>query len=337
MRFMSRPARRSGIKDIKVNEMDEINVFLFLGFLESGKTKFIQETLEDPRMENGEKTLLLVCEEGEEEYAPERFKVKNVAIEYIDDEDDLNTQTLEYLVKKHNTERLVVEYNGSWLLNKFFDAMPESFVINQIMTFFDSATFLNYNRNMRQLVFDKVQMTQMVVFNRFKGEYEKQEFHKIIRGISRRPDIVYEYIGGKAEFDEIEDPMPYDMEAPVIEIADRDFALFYRDLSEKPQNYIGKTVKFKGMAAVSRKVPSGYIVIGRYIMTCCEADIAYDGFALKTNSLISGVATKDWLTVTAKVGYEYSAVYRQKGPVLIAEKIERAEPLPPDESVATFY
>lgn len=317
--------------------MDEINVFLFLGFLESGKTKFIQETLEDPRMENGEKTLLLVCEEGEEEYAPERFKVKNVAIEYIDDEDDLNTQALEYLVKKHNTERLVVEYNGSWLLNKFFDAMPESFVINQIMTFFDSATFLNYNRNMRQLVFDKVQMTQMVVFNRFKGEYEKQEFHKIIRGISRRPDIVYEYIGGKAEFDEIEDPMPYDMEAPVIEIADRDFALFYRDLSEKPQNYIGKTVKFKGMAAVSRKVPSGYIVIGRYIMTCCEADIAYDGFALKTNSLISGVATKDWLTVTAKVGYEYSAVYRQKGPVLIAEKIERAEPLPPDESVATFY
>ena len=317
--------------------MDEINVFLFLGFLESGKTKFIQETLEDPRMENGEKTLLLVCEEGEEEYAPERFKVKNVAIEYIDDEDDLNTQTLEYLVKKHNTERLVVEYNGSWLLNKFFDAMPESFVINQIMTFFDSATFLNYNRNMRQLVFDKVQMTQMVVFNRFKGEYEKQEFHKIIRGISRRPDIVYEYIGGKAEFDEMEDPMPYDMEAPVIEIADRDFALFYRDLSEKPQNYIGKTVKFKGMAAVSRKVPSGYIVIGRYIMTCCEADIAYDGFALKTNSLISGVATKDWLTVTAKVGYEYSAVYRQKGPVLIAEKIERAEPLPPDESVATFY
>lgn len=337
MRFMGRPARQSGIKDIKVNEMDEINVFLFLGFLESGKTKFIQETLEDPRMENGEKTLLLVCEEGEEEYAPERFKVKNVAIEYIDDEDDLNTQTLEYLVKKHNTERLVVEYNGSWLLNKFFDAMPESFVINQIMTFFDSATFLNYNRNMRQLVFDKVQMTQMVVFNRFKGEYEKQEFHKIIRGISRRPDIVYEYIGGKAEFDEIEDPMPYDMEAPVIEIADRDFALFYRDLSEKPQNYIGKTVKFKGMAAVSRKVPSGYIVIGRYIMTCCEADIAYDGFALKTNSLISGVATKDWLTVTAKVGYEYSAVYRQKGPVLIAEKIERAEPLPPDESVATFY
>lgn len=316
---------------------EEINVYLFLGFLESGKTKFIQETLEDPRMENGEKTVLLICEEGEEEYDTSRFKVKGVAVENIDDKQDLNVDTLEYLTKKNKAERVVVEYNGAWLLNDFFDAMPESWVINQIMTFFDANTFLNYNRNMRQLVYDKVQMTQMVVFNRFRGEYSKEEFHKVIRGISRRPDIVYEYIGGKAEFDEIEDPLPFDKEAPIIEVEDKDFALFYRDLSEKPQEYIGKTVKFKGMAAVSRKVPAGFIVIGRYIMTCCEADIAYDGFALKVNGRIDKVATKDWLTVTAKVRYEYSAVYRQQGAVLYAEKIERAEPLPPDQTVATYY
>ncbi len=316
---------------------NEINCFLFLGFLESGKTRFIQETLEDKRLDTGENTVLLVCEEGEEEYVPSRFAVRNVAVEYIDDEADLNQGTLEYIASKHNAERIFIEYNGTWLLQKFFDAMPESFVINQMMTFFDATTFINYNRNMRQLVFDKVQMTQMVVFNRFKGEYEKQEYHKIIRGISRRPDIIYEYIGGKTELDEIEDPMPYDMQAPVIEIADRDFALFYRDLNEKPQNYIGKTVQFKGMAAVSRKVPAGCIVIGRYIMTCCEADIAYDGFALKTNSLITGVNTKDWLTVTAKVGYEYSAVYRAKGPVLSAVKIERAQPLTGEDLVATYY
>ena len=215
--------------------------------------------------------------------------------------------------------------------------MPESWVINQMMTFFDAATFVSYNKNMRQLVFDKINMTQMVVFNRFKGEYDKMEYHRIVRGISRRPDIVYEYIGGKAEYDEIEDPMPFDKDAPIIEIEDRDFALFYRDLSEKPEEYKGKTVSFKGMAAVSRKLPSDCIVIGRFIMTCCEADIAYDGFALKTGGLIGGVATKDWLKIVAKVGYEYSPVYRQEGPVLIAEKIERAEPLPPEEAVATYY
>ncbi len=38
-----------------------IPIYLFLGFLESGKTKFIQETLEDKRFYAGEKTLLLPC------------------------------------------------------------------------------------------------------------------------------------------------------------------------------------------------------------------------------------------------------------------------------------
>ena len=317
--------------------MEDISVYLFLGFLDSGKTKFIQETLEDPRMETGERTLLLVCEEGDEEYIPEKFAVKNVAKVTLEGADELTEENLASLTEKYKAQRVVVEYNGTWLLQQFFDAMPESWVINQMMTFFDAATFLNYNANMRQLVFDKVQMTQMVVFNRFKGEYERMDFHKIVRGISRRPDIVYEYIGGKVEYDEIEDPMPFDIEAPVIEIEDRDFALFYRDLSEKPQSYLGKTVKFKGMAAVSKKLPAGCIVMGRFIMTCCEADIAYDGFALKTNGLAEGIETKDWFIVTAKIGFEYSPAYRKEGAVLSAESMERCAPLPPEEAVATYY
>ena len=314
---------------------NEISVYLFLGFLESGKTKFIQETLEDPRMENGERTLLLVCEEGEEEYAPEKFAVKNVAKVTLESADELNMENLERITQKYSVQRVVVEFNGTWLLQQFFEAMPESWVINQMMTFFDATTFLNYNQNMRQLVFDKIQMTQMVVFNRFKGEYEKLDFHKTVRGISRRPDIVYEYIGGKTEFDEIEDPMPFDVNAPIIEIEDRDFAWFYRDMAEKTGEYVGKTVRFKGMAAVTKKVPSGYIVLGRHIMTCCEADIAYDGFAVKTNKLLSDIKTRDWLTVTAKIVVEYNSVYRAEGPVLIAEKLERAAP--PAETVVTYY
>ncbi len=314
---------------------EEVSVYLFLGFLESGKTKFIQETLEDPRMENGERTLLLVCEEGEEEYDPHTFKVKNVAVVTLESEDELNIQNLTALTEKYRAERVVVEYNGAWLLQAFFDAMPENWVINQMMTFFDANTFINYNRNMRQLVYDKIYMTQMVVFNRFKPEMDKMEFHKIVRGASRRPDIVYEYLGGNPEFDDIEDPLPFDVNAPVVEIADRDFAWFYRDIAEKPAEYVGKTVKFKGMAAVSKKTPQGYIVLGRHIMTCCEADIAYDGFAVNTKGLLEGIKTRDWLTVTAKVRMEYSSVYRKQGPVLVAEKLERATP--PEEVVVTYY
>lgn len=315
--------------------MQEVSVYLFLGFLESGKTKFIQETLEDKRMEDGSKTLLLVCEEGVEEYEPEKFAVKNVVKVTLESADELTEENLTLLTAKHKAERVIVEYNGTWLLQQFFDAMPESWVINQMMTFFDAGTFLNYNANMRQLVFDKIQMTQMVVFNRFEGEYDKIEFHKTVRGISRRPDIVYEYIGGKPEFDDIEDSLPFDVNAPIIEIEDRDFAWFYRDMAENADSYVGKTVKFKGMAAVSKKVPQGCIVLGRHIMTCCEADITYDGFAVKTCGLLDDIATRDWLTVTAKITMEYNAVYKSVGPVLVAQKLERSEP--PEEAVVTYY
>lgn len=315
--------------------MEDISVYLFLGFLDSGKTKFIQETLEDGRMENGEKTLLLICEEGDEEYAPEKFAVKNVAKVTLESAEELTQENLEKLTLKYGAQRVVVEYNGTWLLQQFFDAMPENWVINQMMTFFDANTFEAYNKNMRQLVFDKIQMTQMVVFNRCKGGFDKQGFHKIVRGISRRPDIVYEYVGGKAEFDDIEDPLPYDINAEVIEIEDRDFAWFYRDLAENVENYVGKRVCFKGMAAISKKVPAGQIVLGRHIMTCCEADIAYDGFAVKTNGLLKDIKTRDWLKLTGKVALEYNSVYRSQGPVFIAEKLERCGP--PEEAVATYY
>ena len=66
-----------------------IPVYAFTGFLESGKTKFIQETLEDPRFNGGERTLLLVCEEGEEEYDPTSYPHDCVYQEVIDDLDDL--------------------------------------------------------------------------------------------------------------------------------------------------------------------------------------------------------------------------------------------------------
>ena len=79
--------------------MNEIPVYLFVGFLESGKTKFIQETMEDPQFDSGDKTLLLVCEEGEEEYAPEKFGFPGVTVEYITDKEQLNPQNLQNMAQ----------------------------------------------------------------------------------------------------------------------------------------------------------------------------------------------------------------------------------------------
>ena len=312
----------------------ETPVYLFLGFLESGKTKFIQETLEDERFDTGERTLLLVTEEGEEEYDPSRFAVKNVTVVTLDKKEEFNEENLTRLQESCKAKRVLVEYNGMWLLDEFYKAMPEGWMINQVMTFIDSKTFLSYNANMRQLMFDKIQNTQMVVFNRLPEEQDKMEFHKLVRAITRRADIVYEHIDGKAEYDDIEDPLPFDVKAPVIDIEDRDYAFFYRDLSENMEDYIGKTVKFKGMVATDKRLPPDNIVIGRHIMTCCEADIQYSGLACILPQAIE-LKTRDWLEITAKIEMQEHTIYRGKGPVLLAKKAERCTP--PEEQLATFY
>ncbi len=313
--------------------MKEVPVYLFLGFLESGKTKFIQETFEDPRFDSGERTLLLVCEEGETEYDPKRFAVKNFAIETVLPE-DLTAVRLAEIVKSSRAERVVVEWNGMRETTVLFDAMPDGWMLAQVMTFFDASTFLSYNQNMRQLVFDKVQYADMVVFNRFRETDSQEEYHKIVRAISRRPDIVYEYENGRAVCDEIQDPLPFDIDAKVIEISDRDYAFFYRDLVEETPKYAGKIVRFKGIVAVDKKLKANTVVVGRHIMTCCEADIAYSGLVCIYAGNLP-LKTRDWVTVTARIDLEYHKVYGQEGPVLKATALDYTQP--PEEEIATFY
>ena len=73
----------------------QIPVYLLVGQLESGKTKFIQETMEDPNFDSGDKTLLLVCEEGELEYDPSRFAFGGVHVAQIEDKSELTPRKLD--------------------------------------------------------------------------------------------------------------------------------------------------------------------------------------------------------------------------------------------------
>ena len=313
----------------------ETPVYLFLGFLESGKTTFIQGTLEDPRFATGEKTLLLVMEEGEVDFETIKFAgAENVDYVLIDDKAKLTESYLTQLQMEKGAERIIVEYNGMWALDDFFNAMPEGWMINQMITFFDANTFLNYNANMRQLVYDKIQNTQLVVFNRFEENMDKAAFHKVVRGITRRADIVYESADGKADFDDIEDPLPFDINAPVIQIEDRDYAFFYRDLMENLETYIGKTVKFKALVARDNRLAPTDIVVGRHVMTCCADDIEYSGFACVLPEE-RDLKTRDWISVTGKIQFQKHRIYKGRGPVLMAEKIIICEQ--PEEALATFY
>ena len=314
--------------------MQQIPVYAFTGFLDSGKTKFIQETLEDPRFNAGERTLLLVFEEGEEEYDISTYPHKNVYIEVLDQQ-TVSMKQLQALQKKYKAERVVAELNGMQQVGDLYMRFPESWVVAQEVMFADSTTIMTYNANMRNLVMDKLVGAQMVVFNRLEKGADVMPFHKLARAASRRIDILYDYTDGSTEFDEIEDPLPFDINAPIIQVKDEDYALWYRDVSEEPEKYDGKTVCFRAQVAMLRRDKNGMFAPGRFVMTCCVEDIQFCGIPCRYDK--SGeLEPRSWVMVTAKINAEKHPLYKgEVGPVLTALKVVRnVDPADPD--VATF-
>lgn len=312
----------------------KLPIYLFTGFLEGGKTSIIQESLNDEKFNTGEKTLVLLCEEGEVELDPTQFWGKNVTVHVIEEQEQLSQEYLEDLTKGKKIDRIIIEYNGMWELQTLYNSFPSNWAIYQNMMFADAKSFITYNANMRQLMVDKLRDCEMVVLNRASDTIDKEEIHKIIRGVTRRAAIVYDYPDGHVEYDEIEDPLPYDINAPIIEVSDEDYAIWYRDLSESMADYNNKKVKFKGLVAEDERLPSNAMVIGRPVMTCCIDDIQYSGLISVFNK-VPALKNGDWITVKGTIKIEKHKLYRSYGPVLYIESTEFA--VPPKQIVATFY
>ena len=314
--------------------MQQIPVYAFTGFLDSGKTKFIQETFEDERFNAGERTLVLVFEEGEEEYDLSTYPHKNVFVEVLDQQ-TVTTKQLQTLLKKYKAERVVAELNGMQQVGDLYMKFPEGWVVAQEVMFADSTTIMQYNANMRNLVMDKLVGAQMVVFNRLEKGADIMPFHKLARAASRNIDILYDYTDGSTEFDEIEDPLPFDINAPVICVNDTDYALWYRDVTAEPEKYDGKTVCFKAQVAMLRRDKNGMFAPGRFVMTCCVDDIQFCGIPCRYDKAAT-LESRSWVMVTAKITAEKHKLYKgDVGPVLTAIRVETdAEPCDPD--YATF-
>ena len=309
-------------------------VFLFTGFLDSGKTTFLQSMLEDPGFNEGQRTLVILCEDGEEELDPNRFSINNVTIQKVSDPSELTQGNMILWGRKAAATRIMIEYNGMWQMNDLFDRLPENWGIAQETMLVDASTITAYNANMRQLVVDKLNTAELIIFNRVEPEQDRMDLHKLVRGVSRGAQIVYDLTDGTSEEDDIEDPLPFDLNADVVEIADSDYALFYRDLVDEPEKYEGKTVRYKGLCANNVRMPKDTFLAGRHIMTCCEADIAYCPLVCRWD-MAKSVKHKGWGIVEGRINEKFSNIYGRKGPVITVHSFESATE--PEQPVATFY
>lgn len=305
-------------------------VYMINGFLESGKTEFITFTLGQPYFQIKGKTLLILCEEGENEYDEELLKKSRTELELIEDEEDFNSSRLLELEKKHKPDRIIIEYNGMWNYKNM--KLPWHWKIEQQITTIDGSTFPMYYTNMRSLLAEMVRKSEMIIFNRCDGIEDLNSYKRNIKAVNPTADVIFEDANG--EIDEIfEEDLPYDLNADVIKLDNMGYGIWYLDSMEHLERYIGKNIEFVAMVLKPKDFPKGYFVPGRMAMTCCADDMAFLGYACEYEGA-DALTQKEWVKVTATVTKEFWEDYKGEGPMLHAISVEKTKA--PKEEVISF-
>lgn len=308
----------------------EIPVYLFTGFMDSGKTSLVEETLFENNFADGAKGIIIMCEDGEKEYDPQKLAEKNFQLVSIDSEEEFTEERLEQIQNEYLPQQVFIEYNGTWGMHKILEAkLPKDWVIVQSLATVDSTTFDLYMGNMRAIMQEQVFAADVVIFNRTDDLTDRGKLRRTIKAINRRTQIVYERKDGT--IDERPEELPFDIHQEVIELSDADYAIWYMDAMENYKKYEGKKVKFRALVYNPDNLKKGIMIPGRFAMTCCIEDVTFIGFKCKYEGE-KDIPHRSWITITAEVRVEFTREYKGKGPVLYPVSVEPAEK-PEDELV----
>ena len=308
----------------------DIPVYLIAGFLDAGKTDFINGILKDGFAAE-DRTLLLCCEEGETEYDPK--SLFNVFTYTVDDPAQLTPEFFKKLEKQYRPKQVIVEYNGMWSMEKLYrEGLPANWILYQIMCLVDATTFEPYLRNMGQLMMEKILNADMIIFNRCNEELRKALRGRNLRMVNRRADIYLEDLNGNSEDYNNGEVCPFDLNQPVINIPDDDYGVWYVDVMDYPDRWAGKTVHMKLLMCHSKKYPGTHCP-GRFAMVCCENDVQFMGLVAKGVDL-NKYKNRDWVEVEARMALENHSAYKGKGPVMHIISIKPCEK--PANEVVTF-
>ena len=308
----------------------DIPVYLIAGFLDAGKTNFINGILQDG-FARDDRTLLICCEEGEEEY--DLKALDNVFTYTVDEPEQLTPDFFKKLEKQYKPKQVIIEYNGMWMIEPLYrTGLPANWILYQIMTLVDANTFEMYVKNMGQLMMEKVTNADMLIFNRCNAELRAALRSRNLRMVNRRADIYLENEDGTSEEYVTEDMRPFDLSGGKLDVPDDDYGVWYVDLMDHPESYDGVTVTYKAMMCHSKKY-RGTDVPGRFAMVCCEKDMQFLALVCKGKGM-EKFRDKEWVEITATVKKEESPAYQGEGPVLYVSKIGYCQK--PKQEVVSF-
>ncbi len=309
-------------------------VYIILGFLDSGKTAFIKDTLLQDYFRDGSRTLIVACEEGEEEYEP-AFETRALAkTAYIDGQDGFTPEKLKALAREVKPDRVFLEYNGLWPLPLLSDVLEAAgWEVAQVIMIACGDGFEPYLANMRSIIIENFRISDICIFNRCNEGTPRGQLKRLARATNPRCQVAFEAAEGVELSDEEE--LPYDLSQPVIELEDADYAIFHMDAMEKKERYLGKTVHFKAQFCKPRWGNKGSFIPGRFAMVCCANDIQFIGYLAQCDPfLVKNFQDRDWIELTAEIKYERRREYSGVGPVWYVKSVRPAEK--PSEDVCYF-
>lgn len=301
-------------------------VYMIYGFLESGKTQFINFTLNQDYFYSDDTTLLIVCEEGEEEYDIEALKEKNVVVEVLADFTDFNLTTLKELDKQYKPERILIEYNGTWSCKEII--LPSNWEMQQQLITADGTTFETYFANMRVLFADMIRNSELLIMNRCDGlETQKLTgFKRSIKSINPAIEVVFEDAEGEIDLPVEDEDLPFDLTAPLVEIKPDQFGIWFVDMWDNPGRYAGKKFHVKAMAMREPGMAKNAFVAGRPAMNCCAEDLVFMGVFCKYDGA-SNLVNKQWIDIVFTIVDEFNEEYDGNGPVLYIQELKESAPL----------
>ena len=308
----------------------DIPVYLIAGFLDAGKTNFINGILRDG-FARDDRTLLICCEEGEEAY--DSKVLDNVFTYTVEDPEDMTPALFRKLEKQYKPRQVIIEYNGMWQIEPLYrEGLPANWILYQIMCLVDATTFDMYVKNMGQLMMEKITNADMLIFNRCNEELRERLRARNLRMVNRRADIFLENTDGTGEEYATGDMAPFDLSSGHLHVPDEDYGIWYVDLMDNPDRYEGMTVTFKGLMCHSKKF-RGIHCPGRFAMVCCENDMQFLALVCKGEGM-EAYKDREWVEVTATVKKEPSRAYEGEGPVLYVTELHRCEK--PKNEVVSF-
>lgn len=303
-------------------------IYLFTGFLDSGKSTFINDTLTTTDFCENEKSLLIVSEQGEIEYNQEQLESFNCDIVYVTSEEQWTYEYFEELKNKYNPTQILVELNGMYNVNRFLAcSLPDEWQVVQVLTTINAQTFALYIQNMRSLLFQHVVHTDLLIFNRINDSIKKSFLRNNIKAINSHCQIIYEKEDGTVNTLD-EDELPFDITSDELEILDHDFGIFCMDALDHPSKYEGKTITMKGKFIGRDKQLEDGFVIGRLAMVCCEEDTSLIGMVC-LHPAAKQLIPDEWIQVKGKIELEFD---NELGGNVCILKVDDLKVVPPLEN-----